>query len=161
MTPELVERFKADGLSKDIEIYNHKRDGRGSILFPMNRKSFEWDIDNYGPLWVPKEGATIKLDSNTVSTYESTIRDYEGWESVVSKGDKLIIDGKEVSEYTFKQDYYFMMGDNRHNSLDSRFWGFVPADHIVGKAFMIWLSVDQEGGFTDKIRWNRLFNIIK
>jgi signal peptidase I len=161
MTPDLVEKFKADGLSKDIEIYNHKKDGRGSILFPMNKKSFEWDIDNYGPLWVPKEGATIKLDSNTVSTYESTIRDYEGWESVVSKGDKLIIDGKEVSEYTFKQDYYFMMGDNRHNSLDSRFWGFVPADHIVGKAFMIWLSVDQEGGVADKIRWNRLFNIIK
>lgn len=161
MTPALAAKMKEDGLSNDIQLFNNKEDRRGTILFPMNKTSFEWDIDNYGPVWIPKDGATIKLDSNLVSIYETTIRNYEGWETVVAKGDRLIIDGKEVKEYTFQQNYYFMMGDNRHNSLDSRFWGFVPADHIVGKAFMIWLSMDAEGGFTDKIRWNRLFTIIK
>ena len=161
MTPALAAKMKEDGLSNDIQLFNNKSNQSGTTLFPMNKTSFAWDVDNYGPVWIPKEGATIKLDSNLVSIYETTIRNYEGWETVVAKGDRLIIDGKEVKEYTFQQNYYFMMGDNRHNSLDSRFWGFVPADHIVGKAFMIWMSMDAEGGFTDKIRWNRLFNIIK
>jgi signal peptidase I len=74
--------------------------------------------------------------------------------------DQLFINDKVVTSYTFKQNYYFMMGDNRHNSLDSRFWGFVPEDHIVGKAFVIWLSVDPDAGFLEKIRWNRLFRLI-
>ncbi|HSZ25901.1 MAG TPA: signal peptidase I [Cytophagaceae bacterium] len=161
LTNDLAAKLVEDGVADNVEIIDHKKEGGSSILFPMNKESFGWDVDNYGPLWIPKKGATIKLDSNTISIYESTIHDYEGWETVVSKGDKLVIDGQEVGEYTFKQNYYFMMGDNRHNSLDSRFWGFVPSDHIVGKGFMIWLSIDQEGGLSDRIRWNRLFNIIQ
>ncbi len=156
-----LEKMENDRVADSIRIINYATDGPPLTLFPFNKKSFEWNIDNYGTLWIPKEGVTIQLDSNKVSTYETTIRNYEGWKSVEAKGDRLVIDGKEVTEYTFQQDYYFMMGDNRHNSSDSRFWGFVPEDHIVGKAFMIWLSVDAEGGFSDKIRWNRLFNIIE
>ncbi len=156
-----LERMTNDKVADSIKIINFATDVPEMQLFPYNKKSRSWDIDNYGPIWVPKAGATIKLDSNNVSTYLTTIQNYEGWETVEAKGDRLIIDGNEVKEYTFRQDYYFMMGDNRHNSSDSRFWGFVPADHIVGKAFMIWLSTDSEGGWSDKIRWNRLFTIIK
>jgi signal peptidase I len=127
--------------------------------FPTKR-FVDWSIDDFGPLWVPKEGATIPVNDSTMSIYGFTILDYEHNEGAKIEGGKLIIDGKEVSEYTFKQDYYFMMGDNRHNSLDSRYWGFVPADHIVGKAFFIWLSIDKEASFFNKIRWSRFFNLI-
>ena len=156
-----MDKMVRDQVADSIKLIDYATDGPPLTLFPFNKKSFSWNIDNYGPIWIPKKGATIKLDSNNVSTYETTIRNYEGWESVIAKGDRLVIDGKEVSEYTFQQDYYFMMGDNRHNSSDSRFWGFVPEDHIVGKAFMIWLSVDAEGGFGDKIRWKRMFRLIE
>lgn len=156
-----LEKMERDQVADSIRLIDYANDGPPLTLFPFNKKSFSWNIDNYGPIWIPKQGVTIKLDSNNVSTYETTIRNYEGWESVVAKGDRLVIDGKEITEYTFQQNYYFMMGDNRHNSSDSRFWGFVPEDHIVGKAFMIWLSVDAEGGFADKIRWNRMFRFIE
>jgi signal peptidase I len=161
MSPEVAKKFEAEGIADSVAFLNPGEDHQGTILFPMHRASFDWDVDNYGPLWVPKKGAVLQLDSSNVAIYESTIRDYEGWKSVEAKGDKLIIDGEELTQYTFKQDYFFMMGDNRHNSLDSRFWGFVPEDHIVGKAVMIWLSVDKEGGLTDKIRWNRLFKLVE
>jgi signal peptidase I len=124
------------------------------------KRYVDWSIDDFGPLWVPKKGATIPVNDSTMSIYGFTIIDYEHNDGAKVEGGKLIIDGKEVSEYTFKQDYYFMMGDNRHNSLDSRYWGFVPADHIVGKAFFIWLSIDKEAGFFNKIRWSRFFNLI-
>lgn len=88
------------------------------------------------------------------------IEKYEEAGKVESRDGKLIIDGKAVDKYTWKQNYYFMMGDNRHNSLDSRFWGFVPEDHVVGKAFLVWMSIDPKGSFSTKIRWNRLFNLI-
>ena len=161
LTSQLVSQLQEAGIADSIVLMDHSIDRRGSILFPMNRASFDWDVDNYGPIWLPKKGATISLDSNNISIYESTIKDYEGWKSVETRDGKLYIDGNLATEYTFKQDYYFMMGDNRHNSLDSRFWGFVPEDHIVGKGFIIWLSKDQEGGLTDFIRWNRLFKIIE
>jgi len=93
--------------------------------------------------------------------YGSTIRDYDHNDDVRIEGARLIIDGQEVTRYTFKQNYYFMMGDNRHNSLDSRYWGFVPEDHIVGKAFFIWLSLDRDAGFFNKIRWSRFFRLIR
>lgn len=124
------------------------------------KKYVSWSRDNFGPLWVPKEGATIPVNDSTMSIYGFTILDYEHHDNAKIEDGKLIIDGKELTEYTFKQDYYFMMGDNRHNSLDSRYWGFVPADHIVGKAFFIWLSIDKDGGFFNKIRWRRFFNLI-
>lgn len=100
----------------------------------------------------------IAINDSTLSIYGTTIRDYDGNENVEIKEGKLIIDGKEVTEYTFNQNYYFMMGDNRDDSLDSRYWGFVPEDHVVGKGFFIWLSIDKYGSFLDKIRWNRFLN---
>ena len=122
--------------------------------FPHNER-YAWTQDNFGPLWIPQKGATILLTIENLPLYERIIDQYEGHDLRV-EGDKIFIDGAEASTYTFAMDYYFMMGDNRHNSADSRFWGFVPEDHIVGKAEFIVFS---KGG--DGIRWNRLFNKIR
>ncbi|MCA8831234.1 signal peptidase I [Hymenobacter pini] len=120
-----------------------------------------WNKDNYGPLQIPKEGQTVQLDAKNVRTYQKIIQYYEHNEGITVAPDGTISqNGKPLTSYTFKQNYYFMMGDNRHNSEDSRFWGFVPEDHIVGKAVLIWLSVDPYGSFMSKIRWNRLFNLV-
>jgi signal peptidase I len=121
----------------------------------------DWSADQFGPLWVPKKGATIPINDSTLTYYGTTIKLFDHNDDVKIEGGKLIIDGKEVVEYTFKQNYYFMMGDNRHNSLDSRFWGFVPEDHVVGKAFFIWLSIDKNANLLHKIRWRRFFNLIR
>ena len=160
MTPALAKQLQEDRVAVRTDLFDMSDERNHTALFPMDKKSAAWTTDNYGPLWIPKEGATITLDSQSVAAYENTIREYEGWDSVEDKGDYLLIDGKKVTEYTFQQNYYFMMGDNRHNSLDSRFWGFVPADHIVGKAYIIWLSLDPEQGIFSSVRWNRLFNLI-
>lgn len=128
---------------------------------PDSTRLFRWSTDNFGPLWIPKEGATITIDKSTLALYGTTIKLYDHNKNVKIEDDKLFIDGQPVTSYTFKQNYYFMMGDNRHNSLDSRFWGFVPEDHIVGKAFFIWLSVDKGSGLANRIRWNRFFKLIK
>lgn len=129
-------------------------------IFP-DPKMYPWNGDFYGPIVIPAEGMTININDSTLAMYGSTIRDYDHNEDVRIDGQRLIIDGQEVTEYTFKQNYYFMMGDNRHNSLDSRYWGFVPEDHIVGKAFFIWLSLDKNAGLIDKVRWSRFFRIIR
>jgi signal peptidase I len=129
-------------------------------VYPNVPSMFEWNKDNFGPLYIPKEGATIEINAKTLALYQKVILQYEHNDKAEVKDGKLLLDGREVSSYTFKQNYYFMMGDNRHNSLDSRYWGFVPADHIVGKAVMIWMSTDPNGSFLNKIRWSRIFNII-
>jgi signal peptidase I len=129
-------------------------------IFP-DAKAFPWNGDYYGPIVIPSEGMTIELDEKNVAMYGSTIAKYDHNENVTIDNGKLYIDGKEMSQYTFKQNYYFMMGDNRHNSLDSRYWGFVPEDHIVGKAFFIWLSIDRNADFLDQIRWGRFFKLIE
>jgi signal peptidase I len=126
-------------------------------IFP-HYKPLAWNVDNYGPLYVPKAGATITLDSVNFYLYDRVIRVYENNPTFEMNEKGFFIDGKPITTYTFKQDYYFMMGDNRHNSADSRFWGFVPHDHIVGKALFIWMSWDSNAPtFFKKIRWNRLF----
>jgi signal peptidase I len=137
------------------------QDGMESERFPFSKYTSSWTGSNYGPLTIPKEGMKIQINDSTLSIYGFTIKAYENLKDVKIDGTKLIIDGKEVTEYTFNQNYYFMMGDNRDDSLDSRYWGFVPADHIVGKGFFIWLSLDKYGSFIDKIRWNRFFKLIK
>jgi len=117
-----------------------------------------WTRDDYGPLWIPSKGVSIKLTAENLPLYERVIRVYEENQLEVKNG-QIYINGKETSSYTFKMDYYWMMGDNRHNSADSRYWGFVPEDHIVGKPILVWLSLDKDRGWFDgKIRFSRLFN---
>jgi signal peptidase I len=134
--------------------------GRDPDIFSRSKYA-PWNRDNFGPLTIPKKGMTIELNDSTIALYGETIALYDHNKNAAIENGKLMVDGQPQTSYTFKQDYYFMMGDNRHDSLDSRFWGFVPEDHIVGKAFFIWLSLDKYAGFVDKIRWSRFFNLIE
>lgn len=129
-------------------------------IFP-NHPDYNWTEDNFGPIVIPKKGETVKLTLANLPLYERVIDLYEDNDLIVREN-KIYINDVEASSYTFKMDYYFMMGDNRHNSADSRFWGFVPEDHVVGKAVFIWLSLDKEKGWFDgKIRWDRVFSFVE
>ncbi len=123
-------------------------------LFPYYDMEHQWSPDNYGPLYIPKKGATIELTADNYIRYERCIRTYENNE-LTNKDGKFFVNGKEAKSYTFKMNYYWLMGDNRHNSLDSRYWGFVPEDHVVGKASLIWFS------WENGPRWKRIFSWIK
>ena len=127
--------------------------------FPHSEQ-YPWTADNFGPLWIPAKGTTINLTLENLPLYERIIDVYEDNDLEVRDG-KIYINGEPSDSYTFKMDYYWMMGDNRHNSADSRYWGFVPEDHIVGKASFIWLSLDSEKSFPSNIRWERLFNKVR
>jgi signal peptidase I len=126
-----------------------------SHIFPHN-PIYKWNDDNFGPIWIPKKGVTITLDTINLPLYERIIDVYEENDLKVDGG-IIYINGQPAGSYTFRMDYYWMMGDNRHNSADSRYWGFVPEDHIVGKPKFIWLSIDKEATGLKKIRWNRMF----
>jgi len=129
-------------------------------IFPYD-STYAWNVDNFGPLYIPKAGATVKLTLANLPLYSRIINAYE-LNSLAVKDGKILINGKEAISYTFKMDYYWMMGDNRHNSADSRYWGFVPIDHIVGKAVFVWLSLDNNKSLFDgKIRWSKLFRLVK
>ncbi len=130
-----------------------------SQVFPHNVR-FKWNEDNFGPLVLPQKGMTIALNDSTMILYKRAIEFYEN-NKVAQKGDAVFINGKPANTYTFKQNYYWMMGDNRHNSLDSRFWGYVPEDHVIGKAMITWMSVDSSASFLNKIRWDRIFKVIR
>ncbi len=154
-TPEMITALKKSEYVKSVKEVLMERGSYDQQIFPHdpNRR---WNLDNYGPIIVPKKGWTVKLDSNTMPLYERSIRIYEG-NKLEKVGADWLINGKKATEYTFKMNYYWMMGDNRHQSADSRYWGFVPEDHIVGKALFIWMSFDNEGSWFNKIRWNRIF----
>ncbi len=128
-------------------------------IFPSN-KNFKWNVDNVGPITIPEKGATVQLTVDNLPLYRRIIDVYENNDLKVD-GDKIYINGEIATSYTFKMDYYWMMGDNRHNSADSRYWGFVPEDHVVGKAKFIWLSIDKDKSFPANIRFNRIFTAIK
>ena len=132
-------------------------DTNSGHVYPLNH-DYGWTRDNYGPVWIPKKGESIDLNLDNIAIYDRPIRVYEGHDLKVKDG-KIYIDGKEASSYTFKMDYYWMMGDNRHNSADSRYWGFVPEDHVVGKPLFIWWSVCPDSNpEASHIRWHRLFS---
>jgi signal peptidase I len=121
-----------------------------------NFPKYTWNVDNFGPVIIPKKGWTVKLDSLTFPIYGRAIEIYEH-NKVKVLGHDIFINDKKADTYTFKMNYYWMMGDNRHNSTDSRYWGFLPEDHVVGKALFTWMSIDSTASFVNKIRWNRLF----
>lgn len=164
---------KADKIGKFMDIHTFEKEiqypdsNSRSGVYPNRPKEFNWTVDFFGPLYVPKKGVGVEMNRNNYLLYEKIIRDYEKNHSLIWKEDKAYIDGKPVEKYVFKMDYYWMMGDNRHNSLDSRSWGFVPEDHIVGKPLFIWFSIKYKRqvnasrtDFEDKFhsfRWNRIF----
>ncbi|MBV6646473.1 MAG: signal peptidase I [Cyclobacteriaceae bacterium] len=145
---------------KDVTLILDKEGRAESRIFPDPRY-FPWNADFFGPLEVPYRGMKLAVDEYSLAKYGTTIKNYEGLDDVNIDIDKLTIDGQQVTEYTFQKDYYFMMGDNRHNSEDSRYWGFVSEDFIVGEAAFIWMSLDENEGLLSKVRWSRLFNGIK
>lgn len=145
--PDLVESIKY-----------HPQDEAG-LLYPLNGHT-GWTCDNYGPIWIPAKGETVTLNMENLPIYERPIRVYEGNDLTLTDDGRILINGEEVKEYTFKMDYYWMQGDNRHNSADSRYWGFVPEDHIVGKPLVVWLSMDPDRSGFSSIRWNRLFRLV-
>lgn len=145
-----VEKVKSLGSSISLQKKINKAEP--GKLYPHSPTLFrDWSVDDFGPIWIPKKGATIKLNKENIALYRQCIEKYE-FNTMSTKGGKVTINGEPASEYTFKQDYFWAMGDNRHNSEDSRAWGFVPHDHIVGKPLFIWFSKDQGG-----INWDRIF----
>ena len=160
LTEEMAAEIAALPFVKEVESLKRDAGIKEAGVMP-EASEFAWNADNLGPLLVPAEGMTIPLTEENIAKYYSTIKNHEGLEEVALRDGQVFIEGQPINEYTFKQDYYFMMGDNRHDSYDSRFWGFVPENHIVGKALFIWMSVDHHQSFLNKIRWNRLFNLIE
>jgi signal peptidase I len=160
LTQESVDKLKQLPNVKAVEKIIQPKGFWQPYIFPFD-SSYAWNVDNFGPLYIPKAGATVQLTLANLPLYERIINAYE-LNTLEVKNGKILINDKESTSYTFKLDYYWMMGDNRHNSADSRFWGFVPSDHIVGKAVFVWLSLDNNKSLFDgKIRWNKLFRTVK
>lgn len=159
LTENSKEKLNAFPNVKEINPISEPEDSYANYIFPAD-KHFRFNKDNFGPITIPKKGITVDLSSENIALYKRLITVYEGNKLTID-GDKIFINRKEASTYTFAMDYYFMMGDNRDNSADSRFWGFVPEDHIVGKAVMIWFSLDKAKTWFSKIRWSRIFNSIE
>ena len=162
LTAEMLDEVKGiptvTAVEENIDAYPPDYPDSYVTIFPF-APDYRWTRDNFGPLWIPKKGETVELTVENLPLYERIITAYEGNDLKVEDG-KIYINSEEAQTYTFRQDYYFMMGDNRHNSLDSRYWGFVPEDHIVGKPAVIWLSIDRNRRFPNNIRWRRFFKFV-
>ena len=141
-----------------VESIRINTDASEHDIYPLNG-NMHWTRDNYGPIWIPAKGTSINLTLDNIAVYERPIKVYEHNDLQIKEG-KIYINGKEADSYTFKMDYYWMMGDNRHNSADSRYWGFVPEDHVVGKPIFIWWSSDPDRSGFGGIRWQRLFRFV-
>ncbi|QTE22340.1 signal peptidase I [Polaribacter cellanae] len=159
LTEEEVARLKKSPLTVSVKKINH---GADKAIFP-HVEELGWSQDNFGPIYIPKKGATVKLDAKSLPFYEQIIKNYEN-NNISSVGNDIYINGEKADSYTFKQDYYWLMGDNRHNSLDARYWGYVPFDHVLGKPVMIWFSWDANaptfGAKIKSIRWDRIFTTV-
>ena len=157
MVSELRKNAKIDSVVRAVE----PKGEAGNNIFPQS-PLYPWNNDNMGPIYIPEEGKTIKLTVQNLPLYKKIIKDYEG-NMLAVNGNTITINGKQTDSYTFKMDYYWMMGDNRDHSEDSRTWGFVPENHIVGKPIFIWLSMDnfQDGiRFNERLRWDRMFTTV-
>jgi signal peptidase I len=159
LTDENAAKLKNNPLIKSVTKDIAPSGNYDPRIFPHNPQ-YDWSIDNYGPIYIPEAGKTVALNAQSLPFYKRIIEEYENNDLTVN-GDEIFINGKLANSYTFKQDYYWMMGDNRHNSEDARYWGYVPYDHIVGKPVFIWFSWDSNGdGIANKIRWDRVFTTV-
>nr|WP_319399244.1 signal peptidase I [uncultured Carboxylicivirga sp.] len=158
LTKDKADLVKDMPFVQSITIDEEMPNNSGLQVFPYS-SDYNWSRDNFGPLTMPAKGTTIDLTITNLPIYERIITAYEGNKLKVKDG-QIFINEKPATNYTFKMDYYFMLGDNRHNSLDSRSWGFVPEDHIVGKPILVWLSLDKDKSFPANIRWDRIFKLV-
>lgn len=154
---EAIKRFTYVKKVEKIVAEKGVKLNSSELIFPEDK--FNWNLDNFGPLTIPAKGVTVSIDTQNIETYRRVIEIYEKNTLEIIENN-IYINGNLSNSYTFQMDYYWMMGDNRHNSLDSRYWGFVPEDHVVGKALFIWMSWDKNKKGINKIRWNRLFNAV-
>ncbi len=153
ITDEIAAKLRKDSEVDSVVKVINPKGNKGNNMFPQ-ATNLSWNTDNYGPIYIPKKGTTVPLNMNSIPFYERIIDDYENNQLEVI-GEHIFVNGKKSTSYTFKQDYYWMMGDNRQNSLDARSWGYVPFDHVVGKPVLIWFSINE-----GKIRWERLFTTV-
>jgi len=165
LTDDALELFKNHPNVASIERYVNSAGNKNPGIFPNDGKR-SWNNDNMGPIYIPKKGVSVAITPETMGLYKEVIETYEGDEFGIENelrinGTQVLLNGQPIESYTFKQDYYWMMGDNRNNSEDSRTWGYVPANHIVGKPVFIWMSWDSNASGFDKIRWNRVFTTVK
>ena len=165
LSDDALELFKNHPNVASIERYVHEAGNKNPGIFPNDGKR-SWNNDNMGPIYIPKKGVSVAITPETMGLYKEVIETYEGDEFGIKNelrinGTQVLLNGQPIHSYTFKQDYYWMMGDNRNNSEDSRTWGYVPANHIVGKPVFIWMSWDSNASGFDKIRWNRVFTTVK
>ena len=162
LTAQMLEKVQSYAnvvsVTRNVDVYPPDYPDSDVTIFPFS-SDYKWTRDNFGPLWIPAKGAEVELTMENLPLYRRIITSYEG-NTLEIKDGKIFINSEEAQSYTFQQDYYFMMGDNRHNSLDSRYWGFVPEDHIVGKPAVIWLSIDGNKKFPNNIRWRRFFKFV-
>ena len=153
ITDEIAAKLRKDSEVDSVVKVINPKGNKGNNMFPQ-ATNLSWNTDNYGPIYIPKKGTNVPLNMNSIPFYERIIDDYENNQLEVI-GEHIFVNGKKSTSYTFKQDYYWMMGDNRQNSLDARSWGYVPFDHVVGKPVLIWFSINE-----GKIRWERLFTTV-